>query len=213
MTYRTRYAFLMNRARDIARHAHMSNRAPKNSLPPLFFFTDPVRTPHPEDVVAHLPAGSGVIYRHFGDRHAEAHARVLKTLSEDNGLKLLIGDDPVLAQEVGADGVHLPERSLSQAPELRDRYPDWLITGACHGCDTLDLSEVTALDGIFISPVFASHSPSAQGVVPLGLKGIQQFCDISPVPVLGLGGIGLDNAEQLTDSGLAGFGAIEAFHL
>lgn len=182
-------------------------------LPALFYVTDPKRTPHPEEIVAHLPAGAGVIYRHFGDPHATAHARVLRTLCDDNGLKLLIGQDVALAEDVAADGVHLPERALSNAPDVRDRHREWLITGACHGCETLDLAEVTALDGLFISPVFASHSPSAKGVAPLGLRGIQMFCDLSPVPVLGLGGIGADNAEQLTHSGLAGFGAVEAFQL
>lgn len=202
----------MNRARDIARHAHMSS-ANGRELPALFYVTDPKRTPHPEEIVAHLPAGAGVIYRHFGDPHATAHARVLRTLCDDNGLKLLIGQDVALAEDVAADGVHLPERALSNAPDVRDRHREWLITGACHGCETLDLAEVTALDGLFISPVFASHSPSAKGVAPLGLRGIQMFCDLSPVPVLGLGGIGADNAEQLTHSGLAGFGAVEAFQL
>jgi len=212
MTYRTRYAFLMNRARDIARHAQMSS-AKGTRLPPLFFITDPQRTPHPEDIVAHLPAGAGVIYRHFGDRHAEAHARVLRTLCTDNELKLLIGNDAALAQEVGADGVHLPERALSTASDLRARHADWLITGACHTFECMDFSQIKALDGIFISPVFASQSPSAKDVAPLGLHGIQRFCEVSPVPVLGLGGIGADNAEQLTHSGLAGFGAVDAFHL
>ncbi|MCA1934341.1 thiamine phosphate synthase [Asticcacaulis sp.] len=212
MTYRTRYAFLMNRARDIARHAHMSS-ANGRDLPALFYVTDPKRTPHPEEIVAHLPAGAGVIYRHFGDPHATAHARVLRTLCDDNGVKLLIGQDVALAEEVAADGVHLPERALANAPDVRERHGDWLITGACHGCETLDLAEVTALDGLFISPVFASQSPSAKDVAPLGLKGIQMFCDLSPVPVLGLGGIGADNAEHLTHSGLAGFGAVEAFQL
>ncbi|ESQ80904.1 thiamine phosphate synthase [Asticcacaulis sp. YBE204] len=208
MTYKTRFAFLMNRARDIARHAHMSS-----ALPPLFFFTDPKRTPHPEEIVAHLPEGAGIIYRHFGDRHAGAHARVLKTLSEDNGLKLLIGEDEALAEEIVADGVHLREQSLWRAADLRKAHPEWLLTAACHGCETLDASDIADLDGVFVSPIFPSASPSAQGVSPIGLKGIQRFCDLSPVPVLGLGGIGADNAESLMHSGLAGFGAIEAFHL
>jgi thiamine-phosphate pyrophosphorylase len=212
MTYRTRYAFLMNRAKDIARHAHMSS-ANGRDLPPLFYLTDPKRTPHPEEIVAHLPTGAGVIYRHFGDPHAEAHARVLRTLCDDNGVRLLIGQDDALAEEVGADGVHLPERALSKGPDIRERHPHWLITGACHGCETLDLGEVTALDGLFISPIFTSQSPSAKDVAPLGVKGIQMFCDLSPVPVLGLGGIRADNADQLTHSGLAGFGAIDAFQL
>lgn len=182
-------------------------------LPPLFAFTDPKRTPHPEDIAAHLPAHSALVYRHFGDSHAAAHARVLKTLSEDIGFRLFIGEDLDLALEVGAHGLHLREASLTEAPNIRKNHPHLHLTAACHSEDILDSEAVTALDAVFVSPVFASHSPSAVDVTPLGLKGVRRLCDLSPVPVYGLGGIGADTAEALTQSGLAGFGAIEAFQL
>lgn len=199
----------MNRAKDIARHAHMSS--PRADLPCLYFFTDPVRTPHPEDIAAHLPEGSAIVYRHFGDRHAIAHARVLQGLAQEKDLFLLIGNDVELALEVGAAGVHLPESRLAEAAHLRALYPVLWLTAACHEADTLKKTEMTALDAIFVSPVFPSQSPSAVGKPALGLKGIEGFCALSPVPVMGLGGITVDNAHLLNQSGLSGFGAIDAF--
>ncbi|WP_246050350.1 thiamine phosphate synthase [Asticcacaulis tiandongensis] len=209
MTYKTRFAFLMNRAKDIARHAHMSS--PRADLPCLYFFTDPVRTPHPEDIAAHLPEGSAIVYRHFGDRHAPAHARVLHGLAKEKNLYLLIGNDAELALEVGAAGMHLSESHLKDAVNLRTLYPALCLTGACHKAEALKQTEITALDAIFVSPVFPSHSLSAVGKPALGLKGIEEVCALSPVPVMGLGGITADNAHLLSQSGLSGFGAIDAF--
>ncbi|MFT4089622.1 MAG: thiamine phosphate synthase [Asticcacaulis sp.] len=211
MTYKIRYSFLLNRARDIARQAHMSSLRPE--LPCLYFFTDPVRTPHPEDIAAHLPEGAAIIYRHFGDRHAAAHARVLQGLAQEKGLFLLIGNDAELAKDIGAAGVHLSEDRISQATPLRTERPDIWLTAACHDVQTLEQPEINSLDAVFVSPVFPSQSPSAAHKDALGVKGIERFCAVSPIPVMGLGGITTDNAHRLNSSGLSGFGAIDAFRL
>jgi len=45
--------------------------------------------------------------------------------------QFLIGDDPQLAIEVGADGVHFRRDANVSAPTLwRQRCPDWLISMA-----------------------------------------------------------------------------------
>ena len=110
MTYKTRFQYLFDKARDIAQAQSILN-PPDPRLPPLFFVTDPQRYSHPEDVVAHLPAGCGVVYRSFGENHALQRARLLRKIADDDGLVLLIGDDERLAREVGADevvlGIHL----------------------------------------------------------------------------------------------------------
>ncbi len=212
MTYKTRFQFLFDKARDIAQAATPVKA--RGSLPPLFFVSDPTRTPHPEDIAAHLPAGCGIIYRHFGEGHALQRARLLRQLARDNGLTLLIGEDDALATEVEADGVHLRQHSLSRAGDLRAAHPDWIITGACHDRDTLArLDPDSGLDALFISPVFVSTSASAQGVTPLGTKTVRDWTDLSPLPLYGLGGITCDTVTQLHGSGLAGVAAVEAFRL
>jgi len=183
-------------------------------LPSLFFITDPERTPHPEDVAAHLPTGCGIIYRHFGDSHAPQRARLLKRLSLERGLTLLIGEDLALALEVGADGLHLREASLGLAPDLHARHPHLHLTAACHSLDSLrHLGDDSGLSAVFVSPIFQSRSASAQGVGAIGVKGIRRFTEISALPVYGLGGITCDTIASLRDCGLSGIGAVDAFNL
>ena len=210
MTYKTRFQYLFDKARDIAQ----AQSPLKPPLPPLFFFTDPKRTPHPEDIAIHMPEGCGLIYRHFGEAHAQQRAQLLRKIARDNGLTLLIGEDDALALEVEADGVHLRQVSIPRAPDLHTTHPDLILTAACHDADTLRaLGHDSGLSAVFISPVFASHSPSAQGVEALGVKGTREMTDLSSLPVFGLGGIGCDNILSLKDTGLSGVGAVDAFRL
>ena len=213
MTYKTRFQYLLDKARDIAQAQSPQN--PKlPSLPPLFFFTDPKRTPHPEDIAIHMPEGCGIIYRHFGEPHASQRAHLLRRIARDNGLILLIGEDDTLALEVEADGLHLRQTSIGRAAELHAAYPNLILTAACHDSETLRaLDTESGLSAVFISPVFASHSPSAQGVEALGVKGVREMADLSSLPVFGLGGISCDNILSLRDSGLSGIGAVDAFKL
>ena len=213
MTYKTRFKYLFDKATDIAHAAHALNPRAMH-LPPLFFFSDPRRTPHPEDIATLLPAGCGVIYRHFGDSHAPQRARLLRQIANDHGLVLLIGEDDALAVDIGADGVHLREQSLERAAALHADHPHLTLTMACHDLDkAADIAHEAGVSAIFASPVFASTSPSAAGVTPLGVKGARAFAEAGSRPVYGLGGINCDNIGLLHDSGLSGVGAVDAFSL
>ncbi len=209
MTYKTRFQYLFDKARDIAQVQGVLN-PPDPRLPPLFFVSDPKRTPHPEDIAAHLPPGCGVIYRSFGESHALQRARLLRKIADDDGLVLLIGEDEALAREVRADGVHLPERHMDRVPGLAG---DFLVTVACHSHDAIRRPEIHSAHAVLVSPVFASRSPSAAGIEPLGVKGVRALVDASPVPVYGLGGISCDTIGMLKTSGLSGVAAVDAFSL
>lgn len=205
-TYENRLMALLEAVRDIA---HPTTHA---SLPPLFLFTDPVRTPDPAAIASHMPAGSGIIYRHFGHPDRVNTAQKLRVIASDRGLILLIGQDEALAQAVAAHGVHLPESDLDRAPALKVRHPEWVLTGACHSLVVAGrMSGVSAISALFASPVFASQSPSAQGKAPLGAGGLRRLIAATDRPVYGLGGIDADTLPHLTDTGVAGIGAIDAF--
>lgn len=211
MTYKTRFQYLFDKASDIA-HAARASSPHSRVLPPLFFVTDPARIHHPEDIAPHLPAGCGLIYRHFGEPHAQDRARLLRRISRDHGLTLLIGEDDALAAAVEADGVHLRETSLDRAATIA--RPDWIVTAACHTPEALTRAEAqTGLDAIFVSPIFASTSSSAQGRHALGAKGVKALAAASSRPVFALGGITCDTVEQLRDCGLYGVAAVDAFRL
>jgi thiamine-phosphate pyrophosphorylase len=176
------------------------------SLPPLLFFTDPVRTPRPWEVAARLPRGAGVVYRGFGRPEMADEARLLRRVTTARGLRLLIGLDADLARAVGADGVHLPERDLGRAAALRSRHPEWTITGALHGEASRPAPE--DLDAVIVSPVFQAGGSSADRD-PLGIAEVTRRVACLPLPVYGLGGITAETAPALADTGLCGLAAVD----
>ena len=200
-------------ARVLARDAaDVSRRAgnPPADLPPLLFFTDPDRTPLPWETAARLPSGAGVVFRGFGAAGAGDTALRLREATARRGVRLLVGLDADLAEAVGADGVHLPERALDQAPALAAARPDWRITGAAHSAEAL--SRATGLHAAVLSPVFPAGGASSVKAA-LGGTAFREAAGGAPVPVYALGGIDAAHARALIGSGacgLAGVSAIQA---
>jgi len=177
-------------------------------LPNLLFFTDPERTPHPEQVAERLPPGAAVVFRAFGAPDAVARGQRLREITRRRGLPLLVGADAALALAVEADGLHLPERLSAQASDLRAAHPDWLITLAAHDLEAARVGAATGADALVVSPVFSSRSSSAGA--PLGVEGLKRIVEAVEVPVYALGGVSADTAARLLDTGIVGIAAVEA---
>ena len=177
-----------------------------SSLSPLIFMTDPKRVPNVVDAAEQLPRGTAIIYRHFGKADKWAEAKALRQITFKRGQQLLIGDDPELAIEVGADGVHFRRDANVEAPALwRQRCPDWLISMA--GIKSGEYrGNISVLDGLLISSVFPSQSPSAGE--PIGVQAFTQKARSLPVPVFALGGVNRETAAKLIGSGAAGIAGI-----
>ena len=134
-----------------ARMAKPAGARNGRALPRAWFMTDPKRTPHPERIVARLPPGFGVIYRHFGAKDRFEVGERLARICRSRRLVLLVSADPELARRIGADGVHWPEarlrrRSPAQSapgsrPPRRTRAPA-IARAARLGVDAAILSAV-----------------------------------------------------------------------
>jgi thiamine-phosphate pyrophosphorylase len=192
-------------ARDAAKVSR-ARRRPALNLPPLLFFTDPDRTPNPWETAARLPVGAGVVFRHFGRPEARETALRLREATRARDCLLLIGLDAELAEAVGADGVHLPERALGQVAGLAAARPDWRITGAVHSQGAL---AAPGLDALIVSPVFQAGGASADRPA-LGLTVFRQWMEAAPCPAYALGGINGENAPRLIGSGACGIAAVSA---
>ncbi|MBL8559495.1 MAG: thiamine phosphate synthase [Hyphomonadaceae bacterium] len=192
-------------ARDLRRAAALF-RGPSH-LPRLWFFTDPIRTPDPARIAARLPVGTAVVFRHFGARDRRWNALALRRTCSDRDLTLLIGADWRLAEEIAADGVHLPERLAAEAPRLKARRPDWLVTVAAHSRGAA--SAAAGADAIVLSPVYPSSSPSAGA--PLTLSVARRIARGLHRPCIALGGVNLEKARELAAAGFAGIAGIDLF--
>ena len=193
-------------ARPVAPERGGVSRTPRD-LPSLLFFTDPERTPRPWETAACLPAGAGVVFRHFGSADAGDVALRLRDVTAERGLILLIGLDAGLADRVGADGVHLPERAISAAYALSGRRPDWILTGAVHSMAAANAAR--DLDALILSPIFPAGGRSS-GTAALGVPVLLQTAEAIRVPIYALGGINAQTVVALEMSGACGIAGIDA---
>jgi len=178
------------------------------ALPRAWFMTDPKRTPHPERIAARLPAGFGVIFRHFGAKDRLGSARRLAKVCKVRRLVLLVSADPDLARAVGADGVHWPETRLRG---VRARDPRWIETASAHTPRAIGRAARLSVDAVILSTVFASSSASAGK--PMGAIRFRAIAARSPLPLYSLGGVTAMNAARALSGAhkrAAGWAAIDA---
>jgi 8-oxo-dGTP diphosphatase len=116
-------------------------------------------------------------------------------------VRVLINDDPGLAREIGAHGVHFSSHWLWQ---LDGRPACGLVAASCHTAADLARAAELALDFVVLGPVLptASH-PAASGI---GWPEFARLIERSPLPVYALGGLRpsmLDDARRHGAHGIA----------
>ncbi len=133
-------------------------------------------------------------------------AEALATIAAENGLTFLVGLDPLMASQVGAAGVHLPETALKRAVGIKRNYPDFLVTAAAHNLQALGAAAQIGADAAFLSPIFPTKShPGAKTLGPVRASRMAQQ---AAIPVFALGGIDDRTLQRLKGSAFAGIGAI-----
>lgn len=176
-------------------------------LPAALFLTDPARVADPAQVVRTLPAGSGMIYRHFGAADRQEVAAELGALCRQYQIDFLIAADPALARQVSADGVHWPEARLPDARKWRGRFK--LQTASAHSLLAVRRARRAGMDAVLCSTVFASKSATASS--PLGVHRFRALANRADMPVYALGGVAADNASRVAS--VSGLAAIDGLRL
>ncbi len=184
------------------------NRSAATTLPPLVLLTDDERLPDPFAAIRALPCGSLVIVRARSSARRAALATSLAPLFRERSLKWIIADDPLLAADTGAHGVHFPEAKIPLAARWRVRRPRWLITCSAHSLPACGRAVRAGADAILLAPIFATGShPGRSG---LGSLHARLIASIVPAPIYALGGIDAHSAKRLAGAPLAGLAAVHA---
>ena len=183
-------------------------RRSRKTLPHLLFFTDPIRTPFPEQGLARLPRGSGIVFRAFGAPDAAATAWRLGVLARRRGVVFFVGADAALAVAARADGVHLPERLAHRPGVVRRLHRRFIVTAAAHNVPAARRARRSGVDAVVLSPVFPSASPSAGR--PLGARRFAAWLRTAGGPCYALGGVNARTVRLLSRSGAVGVAAVGA---
>ena len=126
-------------------------------------------------------------------------AQKLRHITADASVKLIINDHVDLAVAVAADGVHLGQDDLSMEA-VRRMVPENMIIGlSTHSREQALDALRRGADYIGCGPIFAT--PTKAGYQPVGLELLQWVTRNIPLPVVAIGGIDMDNLEQVKGAG------------
>ncbi|MEZ6194999.1 MAG: thiamine phosphate synthase [Planctomycetota bacterium] len=159
---------------------------------------------HLARVRASLEAGvAAVQMREKGATREELRdlGRALRTLCADHGAPFVVNDDPGLARELGADGLHLGQEDLAPAAARA-------IVGAGMriGLSTHDRDQARralgdpAVDHIGVGPVWATRTKDAGA--PLGPDEAREIATLYGGEAWPIGGIDARGALELAARGL-----------
>jgi thiamine-phosphate pyrophosphorylase len=115
--------------------------------------------------------------------------------------------DVVLA--TGAAGVNLPEQDIPVADARRLLGPDRLVGRSVHSVGAAREAEQEGADYVIFGPVFASASHPGREAA--GLAAVGGVAAALRIPVLAIGGIDRERAEECLRHGASGFAAISLF--
>ena len=134
-------------------------------------------------------------------------ARQVLSLCASAGARLLLNAPPALAEELGAQGVHLSSAGLMALNE-RPLGPEQWVAASCHSREELDHACRIGVDFVVLAPV--SATASHPGARSLGWQNLRRLCEQSTVPVYGLGGMALKDLAMAWEHGCQGIASISA---
>jgi thiamine-phosphate diphosphorylase len=157
------------------------------------------------------PHGRVAVQLRAKDRTADERERLgteLRAVTSAFGAPLLVNGDPSLARRIGADGVHLPERSITVVEARATAGEGAIVSVSCH-----DLAGVraAACEGASFA-VLGPFAETPHKGAPLGADAFGRIARAGGLPVLALGGIDAANASLAVRAGAAGVAVIRAVY-
>lgn len=128
-------------------------------------------------------------------------------LTREYDAKLLINDRVDIALAVGADGVHLGQKSLPAHAVRKITGDNFLIGVSTHGIDEALQAEKDGADFITLGPIYNTPSKLRYGD-PIGVDILRQVKSKVSVPVLAIGGIKTDTVNEVLSAGADGVAVI-----
>ncbi|MBR4825985.1 MAG: thiamine phosphate synthase [Spirochaetaceae bacterium] len=123
-------------------------------------------------------------------------------------IPFVINDNVEIAKKIDADGVHVGQEDMN-ALDVRKLIGSKKILGV--SASTVEealLAEKQGADYLGVGAVFATSSKDDAESV--SHKTLKEICDAVKIPVVAIGGISINNVDELKGSGIAGISVISA---
>lgn len=125
--------------------------------------------------------------------------------------RVLVNDRADIAAGAGADGAHLTTESLP-AGAIRKAFGAKLLIGvSAHSLKEVREARDGGANFAVFGPIFATASKEKYGP-PLGVDKLSEVTrELAPFPVLAIGGVSIENAEECLRAGASGIAGISLF--
>lgn len=124
----------------------------------------------------------------------------LSGLCKKSDVIFIVNDDPLLAKEVGADGVHLGQDDVVKYPVKAARQilgKDKIIGISTSSIEEVERAGAEEINYIGFGPIFSTAIKDNY----IGTKDVEKVLAIARKPVFFIGGINMENIDNLLKEG------------
>ncbi|PTL82755.1 thiamine phosphate synthase [Vitiosangium sp. GDMCC 1.1324] len=132
-----------------------------------------------------------------------AAAREVVAACRRAGAVCLVNDRVDLALLAGAHGVHVGDEDLPPEAARQLLGPEGLVGVTVRNLADAQAARAAGADYVGLGPVFGTTTKQVPAPV-LGLVGFAAVARVSPLPVVGIGGVKLENIAELAATGAYG---------
>ena len=147
--------------------------------------------------------------KHASREDVLREGRELRRVTAGTGTLFIVNDDPSIASEVGADGVHVGQGDMAPA-EVRSRYPELKVVGlSTHNMDQVRASIAQPIDYIGVGPVYATPTKDIPDPT-LGLDTMSRMIAAAAHPAVAIGGIDASRLPDVSAAGARNYAVVRA---
>ena len=147
--------------------------------------------------------------KHASREDVLREGRELRRVTAGTGTLFIVNDDPSIASEVGADGVHVGQGEMAPA-EVRSRYPELKVVGlSTHNMDQVRASIAQPIDYIGVGPVYATPTKDIPDPT-LGLDTMSRMIAAAAHPAGAIGGIDAARLPDVIAAGARNYAVVRA---
>lgn len=130
-------------------------------------------------------------------------------LTRANGAFLIINDSLEVMTAAGADGIHLGQDDMPVNEARKILGEDFIIGISVKNLEEAIKAEEGGADYLAVNGVFPTSTKKDLGYLP-GLERVTQIREKTRLPVIGIGGINLQNCRSVIEAGAHGVAVVTA---
>lgn len=147
--------------------------------------------------------------KHVSREEILREAREVRRVTLGTNTAFIVNDDPTIAAEVGADGVHVGQDDMTPT-EVRKRFPGLKIVGlSTHNLNQVIAANDERVDYIGVGPVYATPTKDIPDPT-LGLDTLKAMISAARHPAVAIGGIDFARIGDVIRAGAKNFAVVRA---